>query len=266
MIRAVTINIWNRQGPWPERLALLRRRLRELDPDIVGLQEVLHLPGSPPDQAEEIAAPLELASVYGPAWLIAGGPLAFGNALLSRWPILEHANLPLPVDEPHESRAVLHALLDTPKGRLRVFVTHLSWQFHVAHLRARQVRAIDDAVHALVGRDELPPILMGDFNAEPDSDEIRFLRGLTALGGRGTYWADCFHIAGQGPGDTYTRANPYAADLREPARRIDYIFVRGPDKQKRGEPLAARVVLDTPEDDIWPSDHFGVLAEIGDGS
>jgi endonuclease/exonuclease/phosphatase family metal-dependent hydrolase len=265
MIRVVTINLWNKQGPWPERLRLLARGLRELEPDLVGLQEVLHLPGHPPDQADELAAPLELRAIYGPAWHIAGGPLAFGNALLSRWPILEHENLPLPVGDQAEGRALLHALVEAPRGRLRVFVTHLSWQFHLADVRARQVRAIDDAVRDRLGKDELPPILMGDFNAEPDSDEIRFLRGLSALGGRGTYWADCFAIAGRGPGATYSRDNRYAADLREPARRIDYVFVRGPDKLHRGEPLAARVVLDQPEGDVWPSDHYGVYAEISDG-
>ena len=265
MIRAVTINIWNRQGPWEERLALLRRGLGALAPDLVGVQEVLHLPGSPPDLAEAIAEPLGLRSIFGPAWLIAGGPLAFGNALLSRWPIVAHENHALPVDDELEGRAVLHALVETPRGPMRVFVTHLSWQFHLAHLRARQVRFIDDLVRSLVGRDELPPILMGDFNAEPDSDEIRFLRGLGALGGRGTYWADCFALAGAGDGATYSRRNRYAADLREPSRRIDYVFVRGPDRRHRGEPLAARVVLDQPEGEVWPSDHFGVYAEISDG-
>jgi hypothetical protein len=31
--------------------------------------------------------------------------------------------------------------------------------------------------------------VMGDFNAEPDSDEIRFLRGLTGFGGPCVYFA-----------------------------------------------------------------------------
>jgi endonuclease/exonuclease/phosphatase family metal-dependent hydrolase len=264
VIKAVTINLWNKQGPWPRRLELLRRGLAALDPDVVGLQEVLRLPGAGLDQAEELAAPLEMASAYAPAWPIAGGPLLMGNALLSRWPILEQQSFALPVDDPaDDGRTLLYALLDAPGGRLPVYVTHLSWQFHLSHLRARQVRCIDDRARETLGRGTLPPILMGDFNAEPDSDEIRFLRGLGALGGRGTYWADCFGIAGQGPGATFSRRNPYAADLVEPERRIDYVFVRGPDKHKRGEPRAARLVLDAPDaDGVWPSDHFGVYAEI----
>jgi endonuclease/exonuclease/phosphatase family metal-dependent hydrolase len=102
----------------------------------------------------------------------------------------------------------------------------------------------------------------GDFNAEPDSDEIRFMRGLTGLGGKCVYFADSFGIAGEGPGFTFARRNPYAAQVREPNRRIDYIFVRGPDDRGRGEPLSARVCFDEPTHDVWPTDHFGVSATI----
>src|SRR6185436_19359020 len=95
------------------------------------------------------------------------------------------------------------------------------------------------------------------------ADEMRFLRGLTPLGGRSVYFADCWTATGAtDPGWTYHRRNPYALRSREPSRRIDYVYVRGPDRTLRGEPLAARVVLDQPEAGVWPSDHFGVLAEI----
>jgi hypothetical protein len=30
----------------------------------------------------------------------------------------------------------------------------------------------------------------------------------------------------------------------------------------RGEPLSARLALDAPTGDLWPSDHFAVVAEI----
>lgn len=261
MIRAATLNIWNRQGPWPQRLELIRRGLAALDADLVGLQEVLHLEGQ--DQAKEIAPPPERHVVFGQAWDMGAG-LLFGNALLSRWPILESKVFPLPVAAQKEGRSLLYALIDAPRGRLPVFVTHLSWQLHLADVRAVQVRVVDNQVRELLDKSQLPPILMGDFNADPDSDEIRFLRGLAALGGRGTYWADCFAIAGSGPGYTYARENAFAAVAHEPSRRIDYIFVRGPDREHRGEPLAARVVLSDAENGVWPSDHYGVYAEISD--
>jgi hypothetical protein len=74
-------------------------------------------------------------------------------------------------------------------------------------------------------------------------------------------WADCFGIVGEGPGHTWSRRNSYALALREPSRRIDYIFSRGPDRAKRGEALHARVVLDEAKDGVWPSDHLEIYAE-----
>ena len=128
------------------------------------------------------------------------------------------------------------------------------------------MRFIVDAVSAHAPRSGFPPLLLGDMNAEPDADEIRFLRGLTRLGGRSTYFADCFGIVGDGSkGATYARRNPFAAPLREPDRRIDYIFVRGPDEGGRGEPLTASLCLDEAIDGVFPSDHFGVVATISTG-
>ena len=68
----------------------------------------------------------------------------------------------------------------------------------------------------------LPPVLVGDFNAEPEASEIRFLKGLQSLGGKSNYFADCFGHVGDGPGLTFdpTR-NPFAEETHEYPRRID---------------------------------------------
>jgi endonuclease/exonuclease/phosphatase family metal-dependent hydrolase len=128
------------------------------------------------------------------------------------------------------------------------------------------VRAIADAVARRAPIGGFPPIVVGDFNAEPDSDEIRFMRGLTGLGGPCVYFADAFAVAGDGtPGTTFSKRNPHAAPLREPERRIDYVFVRGPDDAQRGEPLDAKVCFDHAVSGTFPSDHFGVMATITAG-
>jgi endonuclease/exonuclease/phosphatase family metal-dependent hydrolase len=258
MIRAVTLNIWNRQGPWDERLPLIIKALRALDADLVGLQEVLRFETQ--DQARAIAAGAGFEHLaYGPAWEIGGG-LTFGNAILSRQPLEDVRVEPLPVEPGGQGRSLLLARA----GEVPVLVTHLTWQLHLADVRAQQVRRIDDLAREWAPSDGFPPILMGDFNAEPESDEIRFLCGRGALGGRGTYWADCFGLRGDGPGHTYARSNPYAFATREPSRRIDYVFVRGPDRKLRGEPISARIVFDQGAGGVFPSDHYGVYAEITD--
>ena len=259
--RVVTLNIWNRQGPWAQRLPLIRDGLRALDADVIGLQEVLGFPGMP-SQADEIAAGTGWHVHYAPAWHIGGG-LTYGNAIVSKHPLTETATLPLPAPEGLDTRTVAFARVDLPHGPMPVFVTHLTFQHHLGHARCEQVRALTEHVATLAPTDGPPPVLMGDFNADPDSDEMRFLRGLTPLGGTSVYFADCWSATrAAGPGFTYDRANPYALRSREPSRRIDYVYVRGPGRHLCGEPLSARVALDSPVDGVWPSDHFAVVAEI----
>jgi endonuclease/exonuclease/phosphatase family metal-dependent hydrolase len=262
-LRVLTLNIWNRQGPWEERLRLIRRELEALSPDVVGLQEVLHHDSTPEDQAQEIARGLGYHVAYAPAWHIGGG-LHFGNAILSRFPVVQAESFPLPVESEDQSRSLLYAALDAPCGRVPVFNTHLSWQLHFGFLRERQVVFIAERVRELAPVDRgFPPIVMGDFNAVPDSDEIRYLKGLTSRLGRSVYFADCFAAAGDGsPGYTFARSNPYALQAGEPDRRLDYIFSRGPGRDRRGEPLTARVVCAQPDGAVYPSDHFGVYAEL----
>jgi endonuclease/exonuclease/phosphatase family metal-dependent hydrolase len=267
ILRVVTLNIWNNQGPWPDRLRLIRKELPTLDAHLVGLQEVLHLdPGTTPDQAQAIADGLGYYTAFASAWHIGGG-LQFGNALLSRFPIVAAQSFLLPAEEGDESRCLLYCSVDAPCGLIPVFVTHLSWQLHRSDVRQQQVAFISARVKELAPVDGFPPVLMGDFNAEPDSDEIRYLRGYHSRLGRSVYFADCFAAAGDGsPGYTFARENPFALRAHEPNRRLDYIFVRGPDRALRGEPLTAKRCFTAPEGGIFPSDHYGVFAEIQAGA
>jgi len=268
-LRVVTLNIWNRNGPWEERRRLIREGLERLCPDIVGLQEVLRMraPDETADQAEQIVGDLGWNVAYAAGHELVPG-LDFGNAVVSRHPILEHERVELPGGESSDQRrSVLHATVDSPCGPVPVFVTHLNWKLHEGAVRVEQVRFLADLVQsrAPVG-ETYPPVIMGDLNAEPGSDEVRFLQGLATIGGRSVYFADVHRCCGQGPGHSFHPRNPYAAQVHEPPRRIDYVFVRGPDTRVRGKPLAARVVFDEPENEVWPSDHFGVLADLSTGT
>jgi endonuclease/exonuclease/phosphatase family metal-dependent hydrolase len=260
-IRVATLNIWNRCGPWEERLVAIRTALARLAPDVMGMQEVLRArPGCEgPDQAAAIASGLGYEIAYGMA---RPGDVELGNAVLSRWPIVRSEVFPLSHGGTAERRSLVFAEIDAPFGRLPFFVTHLNWKLHEGHVREQQVLDIVERIHALAPIEGFPPILVGDFNAEPDADEVRFLRGLCSLGRSRVYFADAFLLAGEGSGITFSRRNPFAALVHEPERRIDYVFVRGPDTQRRGEPLEAAVCFDQPIDGAFPSDHFGVVARI----
>jgi len=277
-LKVATLNVWNKSGPWAARLALIRAELEREAPDILGLQEVLRLvpageggeyvPSAATCQAYEIAAGLGYEIAYGAASDWHAG-LKFGNALLSRHPILEYQNFRLPGLESGETRALLYARLATPHGALPAFVTHLNWKLHHGSVRVAQVKEIVSRVFEIAPIDEacLPPVLMGDFNAEPAADEIRYLCGHSGLGGGTVYFADAWVYGGDGTaGATFDRQNAFAGLAHEPPRRIDYIFVRGPDRKLRGEPLHTRLAFATPVEHagerVWPSDHFGLVTEL----
>lgn len=105
---------------------------------------------------------------------------------------------------------------------------------------------------------ELPVILMGDFNALPDSNEIGALlnEGFEDSwnGNRipGYTWDEV--------GNTNILKYMRADDSTLPPRqdRIDFIFFRG----EGVSAASSRVVLDEPVYDVHPSDHYGVMSEI----
>lgn len=259
--RAVTLNIWSRFGPWEERLVAIRDGLQRLAPDVVGMQEVLRFPGM--DQAALVGEGMGYATAWGLSSENYGFPT--GNAILSRWPILRSEVIALPSGGSDEQRSAIFAELESPFGRVPVFCTHLNWKLHHGHIRQMQVKALVEAVSRLAPLEGFPPVVLGDFNAEPDSDEMRYMRGLTGLGGPCVYFADSFLLAGDGAGTTFSKRNPFAGPLREPERRIDYVFVRGPDDAQRGEPIEAAVCFDEGHEGTFPSDHFGVVATITAG-
>lgn len=276
-LRVATLNVWHKSPPWPERLAKIREEVQILEPSVLGLQEVLRyapregaafLATPSSCQATEIAHGLGYEVAYAEASDFSHG-LKFGNALLSRYPITKNLTFPLPGRESGETRALLYAVVATPFGELPVFVTHLNWKLHHGSYRVQQVKFIVERIFELCPtRGELlPPVLMGDFNADPDSDEMRYLRGLKVEGTRSVYFADAWMYVEDGEkGATFDRRNPYAARGHEPNRRIDYILVRGPDALLRGEPTATRLCFATPssgpEGPVFPSDHFGVRTDL----
>ena len=70
------------------------------------------------------------------------------------------------------------------------------------------------------------------------------------------------HGGGPGHGSTWSNTNSYAALEYEPGRRIDCVFAGLPLRSGLGQILVCRVVCDDEVNSAWPSDHFGVCAEL----
>ena len=262
-VRFLTWNVWWRFGPWEQRQAAIEATLRTEAPDIVCLQEVWASDGGN-DQAATLAASLgyEYARTPSPFW----EGFSFGNAVLSRWPILAAQTHRLPDEHGRAThRAALSVSIDAPFGVCKVISTHTDYRFDRSATRLAQTHALAEMVADVRGNTEsdFPVILAGDFNALPDSDEMRHLVGRTEPAVPGLIFHDAWELAGTGgPGFTWSDDNPHLADATWPNRRLDYILVSWPRPKGVGKVVACRVAGDRLIDGVMPSDHYAVVADL----
>ena len=166
--------------------------IRACDPDIICLQEVARnvpdLAGGD-DQVERLAALFAgYQAVFGRAIDRAGAShrMCFGNMILSRLPVLQIFNHPLPQPAApgvkHMPRQATEIVADTPAGPLRVVTTHFEYHSKIQriaqaeHLRRLQAEAEANAaapgadpgrgIYAAVPRPACA-VYCGDFNAAP---------------------------------------------------------------------------------------------------
>jgi len=271
-MRVMTWNLWWRFGNWRERQPAILQLLRREAPDIVGLQEVWV--DTETNQAAWLAKELGMHYAFGAPsdqqrWRDrVGDPSAgFGVAVVSRWSLRDEQVFDLPQDV---SRPLLSVTIDAPHATIPFLTTHLSaMPFGNSARRVAQLEFVARHAAGLPVTDH-PPVVVGDFNAEPDSDELRRFGGsLTTPFVGGRVFIDAWRYAGHDdlghpdPGHTWDRANPYVAEWIEPSSRIDYIHVmartEGP-----GHIRSARRTATSPVDGVWPSDHAAVIAELSE--
>lgn len=215
-LKIATYNIHKGLSYFNHRVVLheLRERLRELDADIVFLQEVQgehtrhgeryhNYPEGA--QHEFIAGETWLHSVYGKNSVYEAGH--HGNAILSRFPIVRSSNKDVSAHR-FESRGLLHCEIDLA-GRQTVHCLCAHFGLF-AKGRREQTKALIDYV-----RDEIPSdaplIIAGDFN------DWRNQMSLTLAGELDIH--DVFHIHGGQPARSFP--------ARLPLLRLDRIYVRG---------------------------------------
>lgn len=274
-LRVMTWNLWWHFGPWEDRHRLVLDTIRAADPDVLCLQEVWSDEGQ--DQADDLADLLGYSNVRTEAILYEGQ--AFGNAVLSRWPVERIADEALPgADGSPSHRRVVAAAVDSPFGCWPVASTHLEHRFdRSADRRAQIIRLMElaagwrgdppggfrgDSTTDFRGDSTtgLPLVVGGDLNAVPDTDEIRIATGRSP-GVDGIIFSDAWEQAGEGPGHTWLRANPYSIDSAWPDRRLDYLLVSWPRPKPTGNPIRAWTTgFGTGE--LWPSDHLAVVADL----
>jgi endonuclease/exonuclease/phosphatase family metal-dependent hydrolase len=151
--------------------------------------------------------------------------------------------------------------VSTPAGPRPFYVTHLNARLDHSRIRAAQLTTIAHHVGAHTPT-TTRAVICGDLNAEPDSDEIRMMTGLSDPAEPGVVFQDAWAAAPEatGPGHTWTHHNPYAAAERLGNARLDYILVRLP--AGMGGAVVDAQVIDGQHQGIWGSDHSALLATL----
>jgi len=169
-LHVATYNIRKGVSQFNRRMMVheLRDRLRQVDADIVFLQEVLgrherHAdrfhgwPDSP--QYEFLADSVWGEFAYGRNAVYDHGH--HGNAILSRFPIVSAENLDIS-SHPLESRGLLHCEVHIPTSGIKLHCLCVHFAL-VEHGRRQQLRALIERIVELVP-DDAPLIVAGDFN------------------------------------------------------------------------------------------------------
>ena len=170
--------------------------IKEKDPDVIGLQEVT-------DEVEikEIADELNMHYFYAEA-----GNTDEGNALLSKYPIINAVVIELPLIDGSRSRVLIKA---------NIIIGDNEWEIYISHF-SRYDKPIDHYnqakfVASLISLDSSSRvILMGDLNFEPDSApyfELTINR---------PYLRDTYRYVKDDSGLTFRSNSRF--------KRIDYIF------------------------------------------
>jgi endonuclease/exonuclease/phosphatase family metal-dependent hydrolase len=190
--------------------------IRELDPDIVALQEV----DKETSRTEGVNQVEKLASLAGYEYFVFGRSMPFGGgeyglAVMSRYPIISSAAHPLPFRFGLEPRSVLITQIAAGErgGNITFANTHLCHQSE--ENRIDQIRRLTSLIDGIKG----PVLLAGDFNARSINDSMRLLWSRD--------WMDC----------------------SAPHSRIDYILSR---KSDGIEATGSRMIKDKVTSDHFP--------------
>lgn len=259
-LRVVTWNVWGRHGDsWKGRQAGIEQELLETEPDIVCLVEAW--------AQGDVTQPGLIAEATGLSHhVFLGGweveDWASGLGVVSRWPLGDPTRRSLRAEDGSGFGEAVHVVVDGPRGPIHLFLAALDYPLDGSATRQHQVRELCAFVREAGSRRSLT-MLCGDFNAGPDSDEIRLLTGRSAPPVPGVVFYDSWEVAGDGsPGHTWCNQNPLAALGLYPDRRFDYVFSAWPRLGGVGHPVASRLLGVRPPGQPELSDHYGVVADL----
>ena len=199
-LRVMSMNIKEGGKPANFKAEAYSNFIRQYNPDVVVFQEMDNFTtrNGKKDLLSEMAVQLGMFPYYGKAFTFATGD--FGNAILSKYPFYNARTITSRPAGATEIRACSWIDLMLPnKRKVRVGVTHLD----VSSEEQVRISMLATINSAMLTENELPTLLIGDFNATPESDTMSYARFR---------WQDI----GVGTGNTISSTNP--------TKRIDYVM------------------------------------------
>ncbi len=213
--------------------------IKGISPDICGLNEVdnFMIRSGNISQTDYIAAECGMNGWFGKAISFSFDPDgAYGNAVMSRFPILEAETVMIPDPERrdenvwYETRSISRVVLDVEGERVTVLQTHFGLPV------SEKQNAVVTLIDTIDKCGDTPIILMGDFNIRPNDFLLKPIR--ERLFDTGLMRDEYFH--------TWPS---YETD-KAPKCKIDYVFL-----SNHFKPLS----LDIPE--TCASDHLPYVVE-----
>lgn len=245
--KLMTYNIWFDSQNWPARLNYMLSEIREINPDVICLQEVIqrtNLPNQAATLADSLGYFYVFASVDGP-----GSATRFGNAILSRYPIVEDnwvALKPL-----NDFRTALHARIEVAGNDIDIYNTHLHNTAVGVNIRTEQITDLLAFVEETQLEGPGYQFLCGDFNSNPDWEEMQLVYEV---------FEDVYPIFHPDHLDPIHGTLNF--NLEHQQRRIDYVFFKR-EGSERIKPQSASIEIDEQSPTgIWGSDHFAVVGDF----
>jgi endonuclease/exonuclease/phosphatase family metal-dependent hydrolase len=239
-LRVLTFNVWFDRYECERRCSAVLEILARESADVIALQEV---------------TPYFLQRLLGEPWLRENYASSRSKLLDARYDVVMLSRLPV-------SRCISHTLttdmgrrlhtleIPTTRGRLAVAGVHLESMRERTPTRVRQ---IGECI-PILGRADFS-IWLGDFNSAPTSEEDENIRSA---------FQDVWDHLDDAPGYTRdTSRNAMLAKVKaDRHQRIDRILWRGQGFQPSHIRLLGTAPLPGTDGQVFPSDHFGLLAEL----
>lgn len=268
LFRVASMNVLNNPELFEERISTIIKEAANKGAAVLLLQEVLY------DFKPFLLAALKEA---GYNHIFCASPSRtknpFGNVIASRSPFLNTLDFAMTSDPAAVNAAI--AVTEYNNREIHLVSYHGCWGSANGNVRLQQVLLLSEHMNRNKAKKEsMIGIIGGDFNDLPDSDVIRFMKGLKVIDGHSTtFWTDAsvgseweHHVTTRPYGEWGVRTATHVGitnPLVVPERQIDFMFSYGWLYGRPGMPTGFTLFgTDLTVNNHETSDHYGMISDF----